>query len=129
MRYEKNMYTSQDFEVFKGNVYVRIQENGPLDFISKILVSNVIEEYWNDQNTLYAIYLLAMVDYLSKMNGVPLYSKYDYMRKYKLKDRIYPLSITISAKIDNKSEEEYIDDAIPEFLKYNIVEGDTFNVK
>lgn len=129
MRYEKNMYTSQDFEVFKGNVYVRIQENGSLDFISKILVSNVIEEYWNDQNTLYAIYLLAMVDYLSKMNGVPLYSKYDYMRKYKLKDRIYPLSITISAKIDNKSEEEYIDDAIPEFLKYNIVEGDTFNVK
>ena len=123
------MYTSQDFEVFKGNVYVRIQENGPLDFISKILVSNVIEEYWNDQNTLYAIYLLAMVDYLSKMNGVPLYSKYDYMRKYKLKDRIYPLSITISAKIDNKSEEEYIDDAIPEFLKYNIVEGDIFNVK
>ncbi|MEE1341775.1 MAG: hypothetical protein U0L23_03590 [Lachnospiraceae bacterium] len=126
---KKNMYTSQDFEVFKGNVYVRIQENGPLDFISKILVSNVIEEYWNDQNTLYAIYLLAMVDYLSKMNGVPLYSKYDYMRKYKLKDRIYPLSITISAKIDNKSEEEYIDDAIPEFLKYNIVEGDIFNVK
>lgn len=126
---EKNMHTSQDFEVFKGNVYVRIQENGPLDFISKILVSNVIEEYWNDQNTLYAIYLLAMVDYLSKMNGVPLYSKYDYMRKYKLKDRIYPLSITISAKIDNKSEEEYIDDAIPEFLKYNIVEGDIFNVK
>lgn len=126
---KKNMYTSQDFEVFKGNVYVRIQENGPLDFISKILVSNVIEEYWNDQNTLYAIYLLAMVDYLSKMNGVPLYSKYDYMRKYKLKDRIYPLSITISAKIDNKSEEEYIDDAIPEFLKYNIVEGDIFNIK
>ena len=126
---KKNMYTSQDFEVFKGNVYVRIQENGPLDFISKILVSNVIEEYWNDQNTLYAIYLLAMVDYLSKMNGVPLYSKYDYMRKYKLKDRIYPLSITISAKIDHKSEEEYIDDAIPEFLKYNIVEGDIFNVK
>ena len=126
---KKNMYTSQDFEVFKGNVYVRIQENGPLDFISKILVSNVIEEYWNDQNTLYAIYLLAMVDYLSKMNGVPLYSKYDYMRKYKLKDRIYPLSFTISAKIENKSEEEYIDDAIPEFLKYNIVEGDIFNVK
>ena len=51
------------------------------------------------------------------------------MRKYKLKDRIYPLSITISAKIDNKSEEEYIADAIPEFLKYNIVEGDIFNIK
>ena len=70
-----------------------------------------------------------MVDYLSKINGIPLYSKYDYMRKYKLKDRIYPLSITISAKIDNKSEEEYIADAIPEFLKYNIVEGDIFNIK
>lgn len=126
---KKNMYTSQDFEVFKGNVYIRIQENGPLDFISKVLVSNIIEEYWNNQNTLYAIYLLAMVDYLSKINGIPLYSKYDYMRKYKLKDRIYPLSITISAKIDNKSEEEYIADAIPEFLKYNIVEGNIFNIK
>ena len=38
---EKNMHTSQDFEVFKGNVYIRIQENGPLDFISKVLVIKI----------------------------------------------------------------------------------------
>lgn len=124
-----NSYSLQEFEVFKGNVYIRIQEHGQIGFIRKMLVSNVIEDYWNEENTLCAIYLLAMVDYLSKLNDIPLYSKYDYMRKYKLKDRIYPLSIIVSAKLDNRKEEEYIDDAIPEFLKYNIVEGDIFNVK
>lgn len=124
-----NSYTLQEFEVFKRNVYIRIQEYGQIGFIRKMLVSNVIEDYWNEENTLCAIYLLAMVDYLSKLNDIPPYSKYDYMRKYKLKDRIYPLSIIVSSKLDNRKEEEYIDDAIPEFLKYNIVEGDIFNVK
>lgn len=121
-------YTPQEFEVFKGNVYIRIQEHGQIDFIRRMLVSNVIEEYWDDQNTLCAIYLLAMVDYLSKLNGIPIYSKYDHIRKYKFEDRIYPLSIIVSAKLDNKSKDEYIEDAIPEFLKYNIVEGDIFNI-
>ncbi len=124
-----NSYSLQEFEVFKGNVYIRIQEYGQIEFIRRMLVSNVIEDYWNEENTLCAIYLLAITDYLSKLNDIPLYSKYDYMRKYKLKDRIYPLSIIVSAKLDNKKEEEYIADAIPEFLKYNIVEGDIFNVK
>ena len=65
---EKNMHTSQDFEVFKGNVYIRIQENGPLDFISKVLVSNIIEEYWNNQNTLYAIgYIHCQLLFLPKL--------------------------------------------------------------
>ena len=70
-----------------------------------------------------------MVDYLSRINKIPLYSKYDNIRQYQMEDRIYPLSIIISAKIENKDKDAFISDAIPEFLRFNIVEGDVFNVK
>lgn len=126
---EENVFSRQRFEVFKGNVYNRIKEYGQIGFIKKILLSDNIEEYWNNGNSLYALYLLAMVDYLSRINKIPLYSKYDNIRQYQMEDRIYPLSIIISAKIENKDKDEFISDAIPEFLRFNIVEGDVFNVK
>ena len=126
---EENVFSRQRFEVFKGNVYNRIKEYGQIGFIKKILLSDNIEEYWNNGNSLYALYLLAMVDYLSRINKIPLYSKYDNIRQYQMEDRIYPLSIIISAKIENKDKDAFISDAIPEFLRFNIVEGDVFNVK
>lgn len=45
-----NSYTLQEFEVFKRNIYIRIQEYGQIGFIRKMLVSNVIEDYWNDSS-------------------------------------------------------------------------------
>ena len=94
-------------------------------------LSKTVEKYWEEGSYVYALYLVAMVDYLSKRNDIPLYTGYNYFRKQKLKEPFFPLSARIlfeTAPSKNVVEKSFLDNAIPEFLRYNIVEGDIFNV-
>lgn len=125
---EANIFIRQDFEVFKGNVCNAVKQQGAFAFIKNILLSGVVERYWDEENYLYAFYLVAMVDYLSRLNDIPLYTKYNEIRHYRMEKRIFPLSISIEATAMKKDPDDMIDDAIPEFLRFNIVEGDIFNV-
>lgn len=124
--------TNQDFELFKSNMCHFLKESGELEFIKQMLVSNNVEKYWLEGNVLYSLYLLAMIDYLSNKNDIPLYKKYSYLRTQKLKEPFYPLSAKMLFFItDNKNtvKRYYYENAIPEFVKHNILEGDVFNVK
>ena len=125
---EANTFIRQEFEVFKGNVCNAVKQQGILSFIRNILISDVIEKYWSEENYLYAFYLVAMVDYLSRLNDIPLYTKYNEIRYYQMDKKIYPLSVIIEADLMEKDPDDMIEDAIPEFLHFNIVEGDIFNV-
>lgn len=121
-------YSKQEFENFKSDVCHRVKDLGQLGFIEYVLLSNIIDEFLKNDNILFALYLLAMTDYLSNLNEIPLYNKYNDLRHYKLQERVYPMSIMLAARIEGKSEEELTKNAIPEFLKYNIVEGEIFDV-
>jgi hypothetical protein len=125
---EANTFIRQEFEVFKGNVCNVVKQQGAFAFIKNVLLSGVVERYWDDGNYLNAFYLVAMVDYLSRLNDIPLYTKYNEIRHYQMEKRIFPLSISIEAAVMEKDPDDMIDDAIPEFLQFNIVEGDIFNV-
>lgn len=118
------------FETFKSNVCHDVNDNGDLDFIYKTLKSNKIRNYFNKEWYPESLYLLAMVDYLSKENNIPLCTDYNDLRKAKLKDIIYPQSILALSAItnDNKYKEESIKESIPEFLRFNIVESEIRNV-
>ena len=118
----------QQFELFKDNVKHAVRRQGQLGFIEDILTSDEITDLWKNGMDLYALYLLAMTDHLSKLNGIPLYEGYDELRRYKMKKKIYPVSIMLRSEISGKGLDELTEDAIPEFLEYNIVEGDIFNV-
>lgn len=120
--------TPQQFELFKDNVKHAVRRQGHLKFIEDMLTSGEIQELWDEGMDLYALYLLAMTDYLSKLNGIPLYNGYDGLRRYRMKKKVYPESVIIRSEISGKSMDELAEDAIPEFLEYNIVEGDIFNV-
>lgn len=120
---------AQEFELFKSSVKHHIKTAGQIEFIRGTLLSGRIEELWDEKQWLQALYLLAMTDYLSELNGVPLYTGYAHLRSQKMKEKIYPLSVTVTASLLGKSEDELTADALPEFLKYNIVEGDIFNVR
>lgn len=120
--------TPQQFELFKDNVKHAVRRQGQLGFIEDILTSDEITDLWKNGMDLYALYLLAMTDHLSKLNGIPLYEGYDELRRYKMKKKIYPVSIMLRSEISGKGLDELTEDAIPEFLEYNIVEGDIFNV-
>ncbi len=78
-----------------------------------------------------SLYLLAMVDYISRINGVPLCDSYSEFRKAKLRSVIYPSSIIAEVEVsaDNKIKEWAMESSIPEFKRFNIVESDIRNVK
>ena len=76
------------------------------------------------------LYLLAMVDYLSRVNGLPLCREYSDLRGAKLKQVLYPSSLVLEAKVTKnpallqQSERE----SIPEFMSHNIVEREVRDV-
>ena len=74
--------------------------------------------------------LLAMIDYLSRENDIPICTKYNDIRSRKMKEMLYPASVVLMDKAmkTDTNRKESIRKAIPEFLKYNIVEVDVRNV-
>ena len=71
-----------------------------------------------------------MVDYLSRENGLPICNEYNEIRAARLREPIYPSSI-IAMSVFSQSEQPKIDSytqAIPEFLRFNIIENEVRNV-
>lgn len=122
--------TRPDFEVFKSNVCHLVKDTDEFDFIVTTLRSDDIRRYWIKKWYPEAFYLLAMVDYLSRLHDIPLCSKYDDIRAHSLKVPLYPRDIVLSAKLSSKLDmrEQSRRNAIPEFIRFNIVESEVRNV-
>ena len=118
------------FEVFKSNVCHFVKDKGDIDFIIDTLTADEVRTLYNRQWYAEAFYLLAMVDYLSRENDVPLCTNYNDIRTQKLQEVIYPVSAVLSdtAMKTDKYREECRNNAIPEFLHFNIVECEVRNV-
>lgn len=118
------------FEIFKSNICHMVKDKGDIDFIVDILRENEIRIYWNRKWYPESFYLLAMVDYLCRENDLPVCRDYDDIRNHKLAKPIYPKDIMLAAKLNPALDERKSswDNAIPEFLEYNIVEGEIRNV-
>ena len=118
------------FDVFKSNVCHMVKDKGDIDFIIDTLSSDEIrvlyERGWYPES----FYLLAMIDYLSRINDVPICTNYNDLRVQKLEQLVLPTGIVLTNEATDVSNlfKNRIDNAIPEFLKYNIVEDDIRNV-
>lgn len=119
-----------DFEIFKSNVCHLVKDNDELDFIVMTLQEDEISRYWNKKWYPEAFYLLAMVDYLSRVNEIPLCTKYDDIRSHSLKEPLYPRDVVMAAKLynDHDFKDRFRREAIPEFLRFNIIESEIRNV-
>lgn len=118
------------FETFKSNVCHMVRDMGDLDFIIDTLESGKVRELFDKRWYPESLYLLAMVDYLSRENGLPLCKEYGDIRRAQLSEPIFPASI-IAMSAASKSEQlkkESFDMAIPEFKRFNIVENEVRNV-
>lgn len=124
----EKLYCSVEFDLFRSNVCHDLKRHGELGFILKILEERLIDNHWNNKEYFEAFYLLAMLDYLSKRNSVELCQNYNRIRIMKLPYMIYPTSVVTHAKVLNIPINKLCKDAISEFLKYNIMEGDVFDV-
>lgn len=118
------------FEIFKSNICHRVKDMGDIPFVIDLLQSNQIRKLYEKKWYPEALYLLAMLDYLSRENNIPICKNYNDIRASKLKQRIYPSSVMILCKAlhSDSPKEECIRLAIPEFLRFNIVESEVRNV-
>ena len=118
------------FENFKSTVCHRVKELGDIDFIAETLESREIRAYYDRKWYPESLYLLAMLDYISRENGIPLCDDYDDLRRCRLEKPIYPASVrAISAAAKNdETIRRAAETAIPEFKRFNIIENDVRNV-
>lgn len=126
---EQTLHRSS-FEVFKSNICHFVKDKGDIDFLIDILENNEIRSLYNRGWYPEAFYLLAMADYLSRINDVPVCTNYNDIRSQRLKETIYPVSVVLSdtAMHTDRYKEESRKNAIPEFLRHNIVECDVRDV-
>lgn len=127
---EPYMHPRPAFELFKSNVCHKLKALGDIQFLIDTIESEDIITYYNRSWYPECLYLLAMVDYISRENDVPLCEEYNQYRKLKLNDIIYPSSILTAAAVsqNNSIKEKALKNAIPEFMRFNIVESEVRNV-
>lgn len=125
-----NMEYRSSFETFKSNVCHMVHYMGDMEFIIDTLESDKIRKLYQKRWYPESLYLLAMVDYLSRENHLPVCTEYDDIRKVRLREPIFPASIIAMSAV-SKSEypkQDSFDRAIPEFKRFNIVESEVRNV-
>lgn len=117
------------FELFKSNVCHKLKRLGDIDFLIDALQSNEIRSYYDKKWYPESLYLLAMVDYLSRINGIALCRDYDDIRERKLSDVLFLRVLALAAsRGSDAAKQQAIANAIPEFLRFNIVESEIRNV-
>lgn len=118
------------FENFKSNVCHQVKDLGDIDFIIEMLEADEIRRLYNRQWYRESLYLLAMVDYLSRVNSLPICTNYNDIRRLKLESLHFPAGVMVScaATGDESIKENAIANAIPEFLRFNIVESEVRDV-
>ena len=118
------------FELFKSNTCHMVKDMGDIPFIIQLLETDQIRKLYEKKWYPEALYLLAMLDYLSRENHVPICTNYNDIRTAKLQRPIYPSSVVIMCKTlkSDAPKEECYRMAIPEFLRFNIVESEVRNV-
>lgn len=118
------------FETFKSNVCHHLKDMGDVDFMINTLKKDEVrvlyERHWYPE----ALYLLAMLDYLSRINDVPICTKYEDIRACKLREAVYPVGVLLTCEVMKSDEPKRRaeEDAIPEFKRFNIIESDIRNV-
>jgi len=100
------------FENFKSTVCHRVKEMGDIQWYPE------------------SLYLLAMLDYISRENNVPLCDDYDDLRRCRLEHPVYPTSIRAiaAATKSDSAMKDAASAAIPEFRRFNIIENEVRNV-
>jgi len=118
------------FELFKSNLCHQLKETNDIQFLINHLKADTITKYAEREWFAECFYLLAMVDYLCRINEVPLCTKYQPFRSAKLSEVLYPAGVLAIASVEknDRAMREAYNNSIPEFLRHNIIEVEVRNV-
>ena len=118
-----------EFRYFRNNTLHYLKSLGAEPFIKKIINAKEIDYYYKNDGKKYAYYLLALLDYLCRYNNLPKYQdRYNKIRKEKLDKPLFVGGDIFKFDTVEEAEKEFNITVIPEFKKYNIIEGNVFNV-
>ncbi len=118
------------FELYKSAICQRVKSCGYEAFVKEVSASDEIPSLLEKREFAEALYLLAMVDYLSRKYRIPLCERFESLRGLKLTKTIYPRDIELLATLQHSDEvkKKAWEEAIPEFKRHNIVENNVENV-
>ena len=118
----------KEFDLFKSNVAHELHSIKCKEFLRKYLTNNVIEELFVNHRKKEALYLVALIDYLCQMHNLPLPTKYNDIRNYKL--NTYYVSESLYRLMETKQIlfSTLYKESIPTFREHNIIEAEIENV-
>lgn len=127
---ENGTISRTDFELFKSNICHSLKELGDIQFLIEKIKSDEVNMYYQRCWYPECLYLLAMIDYISRLNNIPICTNYNQIRQLKLREKIYPVGIELADMVSHSEEMKIKAElsAIPEFLRFNIVENEVRNV-
>ena len=113
------------FEAFKSNTCHQVKDLGDVSFILDLLETDRIRTLYDKHWYPEALYLLAMLDYLSRENSIPLCTRYNDIRGRKLSKPVFPVSVLMTSEVLKSDEplRKAEHEAIPEFKRFNIIES------
>lgn len=122
-------------DLFKSEICHMLKRLGDYEFICEIIKDNWVEYFFNKEWYFEALYILAMVDYLTYIYKAPIYEPLNKYRQYKLSEPVFPTSMIMFDKMngDDKEKQNALKECSEDecgrfFLKYNIVEKDIRDV-
>lgn len=118
------------FELFKSNICHKLKELGDIEFLIHYLENDYVTKYYKQKWHAECLYVLAMIDYISRLNNIELCTKYETLRKVKLPEIVYPTGVLAICLVEqsDRMKQKSIQDSIPEFIRHNIVEAEVRNV-
>ncbi|MCI2049572.1 MAG: XRE family transcriptional regulator [Lachnospiraceae bacterium] len=130
---QKGNYEQGDrmkFENYKSEICHELKRKGDIQFIVSYLKTDQVRKLYDQHMYLQCLYLLAMIDYLCRINDLPLCREYDDLRACKIRQTVYPASVEIMYKVlnDEKILSEARERSIPEFMQHNIVESEVRDI-
>jgi hypothetical protein len=118
------------FEAFKGNTCHLVKDLGDNEFIIETLESDVIRTLYEREWYPESFYLLAMTDYLCNEKGFGIANELSDIRNQSLASPIFPQGIILKSLVlkSDEPKTQALNECIPEFRHFNIVESDIRNV-
>lgn len=117
----------EDYPSFASNTGHELKAKDDMAFLYYALSEDRVTQYIQDNHYVYALYTLALIDYLCHINNIEVPNRYNEYRDLRLYNPLYP-NAQYFHKLSESYQNNVIKNAIPEFARYNIYEEDIRNV-
>lgn len=116
------------WEAYKSRIQHMLKWMGDREFIRDAVKNIVPAYYFMRGHAAECLYLVAMVDYVCRENGISPFEGFEPFRKMKFAEPIYPADAIMAQTLGIEIGREIEENAIPEFVRHNIIEGDVRDV-